>query len=55
MPVWGVPNLQISRAIREAYAARLAKLWDFEETRTGKLIGAGSGQGRDLQPRTAPA
>ena len=34
----GVPNLQTSRAIREAYAARLAKL-DFEE-RTGKLISA---------------
>ena len=34
----GVPNLQTSRAIREASAARLAKL-DFEE-RTGKLISA---------------
>ena len=33
-----MPNLQTSRAIREAYAARLAKL-DFEE-RTGKLISA---------------
>jgi len=49
----GVPNLQTSRAIREAYAARLAKL-DFEE-RTGKTDQCRSGQGRDLQPRTAPA
>ena len=32
----GVPSLQSSRAIREAYAARLAKL-DYEE-RTGKLV-----------------
>lgn len=32
----GVPSLQNSRAIREAYAARLAKL-DYEE-RTGKLV-----------------
>ena len=31
-----MPSLQSSRAIREAYAARLAKL-DYEE-RTGKLV-----------------
>ena len=41
----GVPNLQTSRAIREAYAARLAKL-EYEE-RTAKLI-----SGDEVEMRT---